>query len=65
MTIFSGICELCYPADECTCEKCQCKWCRDVRGDEVTPLERRMIDRHVAEVNAASQRAAFCKGATP
>lgn len=41
------LCELCGPENDCTCGGCQCKWCRDRRGDYVSPFERAQIDRHV------------------
>ncbi len=55
------LCEICHPADKCTCGGCQCKWCRHTRGEQITPLEAGMIARHIASMNATSQRAALVR----
>lgn len=47
------LCEVCGPKNDCTCGGCQCRWCRDRRGESVTPLERRQMDRWPLSVLAA------------
>lgn len=52
-------CELCGWENECTCGGCQCKWCRDRRGEYVSPMERAQIDAHDRAHKNADHRKAI------